>query len=316
MDVKQAFDAAAPGYDGLRRQLIPCFDDFYGAAVDALGFPAGAAPRILDLGAGTGLLAEQVLARWPRARLTLVDLSGDMLERARERFAGRGARVEIRTADYLRDPLGGPYDAVVSALSIHHLPDAGKRALFRRAFAALRPGGRFVDADNVLAPTPRLAARDRALWIARVRESGIAEAGALGRPATHPPRRAGAAPLPARPGCAAPGSPTWTAATSGSTSPCSAGDAPRSDPGSTLGGSPRRGRGRGAHGRRDPQLAHEPERVPLGPALHDLPALEPVDGDALDRAAPAHRLEPQELPLVGSGHAPVQRCRFHHPYRH
>ena len=176
MDVKQAFDAAAPGYDGLRRQLIPCFDDFYGAAVDALGFPAGAAPRILDLGAGTGLLAEQVLARWPRARLTLVDLSGDMLERARERFAGRGARVEIRTADYLRDPLGGPYDGVVSALSIHHLPDAGKRALFRRAFAALRPGGRFVDADNVLAPTPRLAARDRALWIARVRESGISEA--------------------------------------------------------------------------------------------------------------------------------------------
>lgn len=175
MDVKQAFDAAAPGYDGLRRQLIPCFDDFYGAAVDSLGFPAGAAPRILDLGAGTGLLAERLLARWPRARLTLVDLSADMLDRARQRFAGRGAAVEIRVADYLRDPLGGPYDGVVSALSIHHLDDAGKRALFRRAFAALRAGGRFVDADNVLAPTPRLAARDRALWIARVRESGISE---------------------------------------------------------------------------------------------------------------------------------------------
>ncbi|MBS1110432.1 MAG: Methyltransferase type 12, partial [Anaeromyxobacteraceae bacterium] len=56
---------------------------------------------------------------------------------------------------------------------IHHLPDSGKRALFRRAFAALRPGGWFVDADNVLAPTPALAASDRALWIARVRESGI-----------------------------------------------------------------------------------------------------------------------------------------------
>lgn len=173
MDVKQAFDAAAPGYDGLRRQLIPCFDDFYDAAVDALGFPPGAAPEILDLGAGTGLLAERLLARWPRARLTLVDLSADMLHRARARFAGRGAGVVFRTADYLRDPLGGPFDAVVSALSIHHLADAGKRALFRRAFAALRPGGRFVDADNVLAATPRLAARDRALWIARVRGSGI-----------------------------------------------------------------------------------------------------------------------------------------------
>ena len=173
--MKRAFDAAAPGYDRLRRQLIPCFEDFYGAAVDLLGFPEGAAPNILDLGAGTGLLAERLLARWPRSRLVLVDLSTDMLHRARERFAGRGVQVELRAADYLADPLGGPYDAVVSALSIHHLPDAGKRALFRRAFAALRPGGRFVDADNVLAPTPALAARDRALWIARVKESGIGE---------------------------------------------------------------------------------------------------------------------------------------------
>ena len=173
--MKQAFDAAAPGYDGLRRQLIPCFEDFYGAVVDVLPFPPGAAPRILDLGAGTGLLAELLLDRWPRARLVLVDLSADMLDRARARFSGRGRHVEVRVADYLEDPLGGPFDAVVSALSIHHLPDSGKRALFRRAFAALRPGGWFVDADNVLAPTPALAARDRALWISRVRESGIDE---------------------------------------------------------------------------------------------------------------------------------------------
>jgi tRNA (cmo5U34)-methyltransferase len=171
--VKEAFDAAATGYDGLRRQLIPCFDDFYGAAVDLLPFRPGAAPRILDLGAGTGLLAAMLLDRWPRARLTLVDLSGEMLGQARARFAGRDAQVAIRVADYLADPLGGPYDAVVSALSIHHLPDPGKRALFRRAFAALRAGGWFVDADNVLAPTPALAAEDRALWIARVRKSGI-----------------------------------------------------------------------------------------------------------------------------------------------
>ena len=176
MDVRAAFDDAAAGYDGLRRQLIPCFDEFYDGAVGMLPFRAGAAPRILDLGAGTGLLAGMLLRRWPRARLVLVDLSPEMLAQARRRFVGRRRQVEIRGADYLVDDLGGPYDAVVSALSIHHLAHGAKRALFRRAFAALRPGGWFVDADNVLAPTPALAASDRARWISRVRESGISGA--------------------------------------------------------------------------------------------------------------------------------------------
>lgn len=140
------------------------------------GFARGASPRVLDLGGGTGLLTGMILERWPRARVELVDLAPRMLEQARARFAGRERQVRIRRADYLRDPLGGPYDAVVSALSIHHLPDAGKRAVFRRAFAALRPGGWFVDADNVLATTPALAAAHRSAWIARVRGSGIAPA--------------------------------------------------------------------------------------------------------------------------------------------
>jgi tRNA (cmo5U34)-methyltransferase len=176
VDVRTAFDAAAPDYDRLRRQLIPCFDDFYAAVEEMLPYRRGATPRILDLGAGTGLLAERLLARWPRAHLVLLDLSPEMLGRARRRFAGREGQVVVRAADYLADPLGGPYDAVVSALSIHHLPDPSKRALFRRAFAALRPGGWFANADNVLAPSAALAASDRARWIARVRESGIAPA--------------------------------------------------------------------------------------------------------------------------------------------
>jgi SAM-dependent methyltransferase len=140
-DVKRAFDAAAAGYDGLRRQLIPCFDDFYGAAIDMLGFPDGAAPRVLDLGAGTGLLAERLLARWPQARLVLVDLSLDMLARAGERFAGSQARVEIRAADYLRDPLGGPFDAQLSWLrrAGYVDVDCGYKWLHFAVFGGRRP---------------------------------------------------------------------------------------------------------------------------------------------------------------------------------
>lgn len=174
MDAKQTFDGAAAGYDALRRQLIPCFDGFYGAAADLAADAPGPGPRILDLGAGTGLLSEHVLRRRPDARLTLVDFSTEMLARSRTRFAG--LPVELRVADYAAAPLDGPWEAVVSALSIHHLADADKRRLFRRAFDALVPGGLLVNADNVLAEDPAVQARDRAAWIEAIRRSGLAEA--------------------------------------------------------------------------------------------------------------------------------------------
>ncbi len=175
-DAKQVFDGAAAGYDALRRQLIPCFDGLYGMALDLLDLPPGAAPRILDVGAGTGLLAGLAKARWPAARLTLLDFSEEMLARARERFRGAAVPVEIRVGDSRSAPLGGPYDAVISALSIHHLQHPEKKALYGRALAALAPGGIFVNADNVEAEDPAVQARDRAAWIDAMRATGLPEA--------------------------------------------------------------------------------------------------------------------------------------------
>ena len=50
----------------------------------------------------------------------------------------------------------GPWDAVVSALAVHHLDDAQKQQLFARIHAALRPGGVFVNAEQVAGPTSAL----------------------------------------------------------------------------------------------------------------------------------------------------------------
>lgn len=131
---------------------------------------------MLDLGAGTRLLARFVVDAFPGASLVLVDIAGDMLTRARDRFAGVAAEVRFLAMDYAAEPLpAGPFDAVVSALSIHHVGDPAKRALFARIFGALRPGGVFVNADQVAGPTPELDARCRGEWLARVRAGGAAE---------------------------------------------------------------------------------------------------------------------------------------------
>ena len=71
-----------------------------------------------------------------------------------------------------------------SALAIHHLEDDGKRRLFRTIHAALKPGGVFVNAEQIAGATPATDRRYHENWLRRVRELGVSEAdlaAALGR---------------------------------------------------------------------------------------------------------------------------------------
>jgi tRNA (cmo5U34)-methyltransferase len=70
----------------------------------------------------------------------------------------------------------GRYDAVVSALAIHHLEDEAKRRLFGRVHDALRRHGVFANADQVLGPTPAVERRYRDTWLRQVRALGTSEA--------------------------------------------------------------------------------------------------------------------------------------------
>jgi tRNA (cmo5U34)-methyltransferase len=141
------FNAHASIYDQPRRRLIPCFDDFYGTAVEALEAPA----RVLDLGAGTGLLSRHIREAYPDAELTLLDFAEAMLDGAREQFGDSASYVARDLTESLPE---GPWDAVASALAIHHLPDADKRNLFARIHSVLKPGGVFVNAEQVAGQTP------------------------------------------------------------------------------------------------------------------------------------------------------------------
>jgi len=175
MNVGSSFDATAAIYDRSRRQLIPCFDDFYRAAVELAPFGRHEAIDILDLGAGTGLMAAFLAEALPRAHFTLVDVAAEMLDRARERFARDASRFTFAILDYGASDLPGRFDLVVSSLSIHHLPDTDKQALFRRVHAALRPGGAFINADQVLGATPAVETRQHEAWLAAVRGLGVSD---------------------------------------------------------------------------------------------------------------------------------------------
>ncbi len=177
MTIQERFDRGAATYDRDRRRLIPCYDDFYAIPVEILPFHGDRELRVLDLGAGTGLLSAAVARRYPRALLTLVDISAEMLRRAEARFSGDDlSRVTFQVIDYRRDTPKGVYDLVISALSIHHLADSDKAALFRTVHGLLEPGGMFVNADQVLGENPMAEQLCRHMWLSKVRAAGIDEA--------------------------------------------------------------------------------------------------------------------------------------------
>ncbi|HTD49293.1 MAG TPA: class I SAM-dependent methyltransferase, partial [Acidimicrobiia bacterium] len=146
------FDPAT--YLTLIRSAVPEYDRVQAEIGDAVRAWRGAtAPRVCDLGAGTGETAGAVLAARPDAQLVLVDENPAMLGVARDILpAGNVERVVV--AD-LADPLpAGPFDLVVSALAIHHLDGPAKRALFADVHDRLRAGGRFAMADVVVPDNP------------------------------------------------------------------------------------------------------------------------------------------------------------------
>jgi len=127
---------------------IPRFDDFQDAVAEAtLDIEA---TSVLELGVGTGETAIRVRSLHPDATWTGIDASEAMLGRAREVLPDADLR-----RGRLEDPLPeGPFDLVVSALAVHHLDASGKRELFRRVAAAIRPGGWFVLGDVVVPDRP------------------------------------------------------------------------------------------------------------------------------------------------------------------
>ncbi|WP_320673220.1 class I SAM-dependent methyltransferase [Patulibacter defluvii] len=170
------YDRWSTGYDAQRRQLIPPFDAFYGTAVEVATLGRRGPVRVLDLGAGTGLLAAAVADALPEAELVLLDEAPGMLDQARERLAGLGARARFVVASMEDEWPAGNYDVIVSSLAIHHLDDAGKRALFARAHARLRPSGVFVNAEQVAGPTAATDALNVARWGAQIAAAGITPA--------------------------------------------------------------------------------------------------------------------------------------------
>jgi tRNA (cmo5U34)-methyltransferase len=170
----QAFDEAAPDYDSWVRKALPTYEELFNVATEVVPLERGEEICVADLGAGSGLFSARLLKAFPKARFELFDASTEMLDRARKRFASRDNQFSFNVLDMTSFHSTSRFDAVVSSLAIHHLEHDQKRELFRQIWLALRPGGVFVNVDQVRGDSGFSNLYWDA-WLRKVREAGAPE---------------------------------------------------------------------------------------------------------------------------------------------
>lgn len=123
---------------------------------------------ILDIGMGSGLVEEMILARIPHARIVGVDSSPAMVELAHQKLRPYMGRYEEVMHDLCETgSLHLPeheYGVVVSVQVIHNIEDEYKREVFSFIHRTLKSGGIFLLLDRVSIDTPNLFSLYKSLW--------------------------------------------------------------------------------------------------------------------------------------------------------
>jgi SAM-dependent methyltransferase len=143
--LREAFDGQAERFEKAPVQSDP---DALARLVAFAALPQGA--KVLDAGCGPGLVSEAFLAAGYDVHG--IDLSGEMVRRARERCARFGERARFEQGSLFDVAPDTLFDAGVSRFVLHHAPDP---VVFLRAqILRIRPGGVLVASDHTTDADP------------------------------------------------------------------------------------------------------------------------------------------------------------------
>jgi tRNA (cmo5U34)-methyltransferase len=126
-------------------------------ALDFLAALNGAPSQVLDLGCGTGFVAEHLLGRFAQVQINCLDGAQNILDLAAMRLKDHADRLTYTCSDFralnalsLKER---SFDVVMSSYALHHLSADEKVQVLRDALGLLKPGGLFMNADLIKNPS-------------------------------------------------------------------------------------------------------------------------------------------------------------------
>lgn len=161
--VKEQFEAEYEEYDKNVRDVLPDYEEMNNKVVEEVKLKQGKL-EILDLGIGTGQTAAGLLEKYPKSRVTGIDLSPKMLEMAKNRLIKFSYRLKFIEADIIEFEPSQKYNACVAVLSVHHLNQKEKQQLFSKIFSSLNENGIFVIGDMIIGDSEKETNQIEGVW--------------------------------------------------------------------------------------------------------------------------------------------------------
>ena len=162
----------ASEYDRAIRTFIPGYEALLAAQLLWLATTLPETGVVVDLGGGTGALAQAIAERFPRVHVQVWDTDPQMLAVAEQRVRRYGDRVALVQRSFY-EPLPEAH-AFVASLALHHVrEEEQKKRLYGHIFQSLHESGIFLNGDCVMNSSPMADAEYYRTWEAFMESTGI-----------------------------------------------------------------------------------------------------------------------------------------------
>lgn len=141
---------ASVGYDREIRKTLPYYEEFYNQIIDLVQAYNPEQLSWLDIGCGTGKMAEKAQLHFVIDRFVFVDNAESMLNMAKEQYGSLGTKTEFCLCNALDLAYDAEFDVATAVLVNHYFHKEEKLEALKKYYAALKPNGIYIGFENFL----------------------------------------------------------------------------------------------------------------------------------------------------------------------